>query len=165
MFYKIFEVILRKIFDPQLTFGQTPIEDIKIDMRSKDEIPKLLLGLKHIYCDKELRQAVFDILETVTPERVDSKNGRPGMDLWKILVMGTIRLNCNWDYDKLQEIANNHKTMRQMLGHGMMDDDKTYPLQTLKDNVSLLTPEVLDRINTLVVKEGHKLLVKKKTRR
>ncbi|EMS78881.1 hypothetical protein Dpo_6c00800 [Desulfotignum phosphitoxidans DSM 13687] len=25
------------------------------------------------------------------------------MDLWKILVMGTIRLNCNWDYDKLQE--------------------------------------------------------------
>lgn len=156
---------MRKIFDPQLTFGQTPIEEIKIDMRSRDEIPKLLLGLKHIYCDKKLRQAVFDILETVTPERVDSKNGRPGMNLWKILVMGTIRLNCNWDYDKLQEIANNHRTMRQMLGHGMMDDDKTYPLQTLKDNVSLLTPEVLDKINTLVVKEGHKLLVKKKTRR
>lgn len=148
-----------------MTFGQTPIEAIKLDLRSRDEIPKLLLGLQHIYCNNELRQAVFDILETLTPEGINSKNGRPGMDLWKILVMGTIRLNCNWDYDKLQEIANNHKTIRQMLGHGMMDDDKTYPLQTLKDNVSLLTPEVLDEINTLVVKEGHKLLVKKKTRR
>ena len=156
---------MRKTYDPQMTFGQTPIENIKIDMRSRDEIPKLLLGLKHIFCNIELRKAVFEILETVTPEKVDSKNGRPGMDLWKILVMGTIRLNCNWDYDKLQEIVNNHKTIRQMLGHGMMDDDKTYPLQTLKDNVSLLTPEILDQINTVVVKEGHKLLFKKKTRR
>ena len=83
-------------------------EDIKIDMRSRVEISKLLLGLKHIYCDKELRQAIFDSLKTVTPESVDSKNGRPGMDLWKILVIGIIQLNCNWDYNNLQEIANNH---------------------------------------------------------
>jgi hypothetical protein len=100
----------------------------------------------------------------VIPEDTDSRNGRPGMDLWKILVMGTIRLNCNWDYDKLQEMVNNHRTLRQMLGHGMMDDDITYPLQTLKDNVRLLTPDILDKINTLVVQEGHKLLMKKKLR-
>jgi hypothetical protein len=61
-------------------------------------------------------------------------------------------------------MVNNHKTLRQMLGHGMMDDDITYPLQTLKDNVRLLTPDILDKINTLVVKEGHKLLMKKKLR-
>ena len=46
----------------------------------------------------------------------------------------------------------------------MMVDDKTYHLQTLKDNIPLLTSEVLDEINTLVVKEAHKLLVKKKTK-
>lgn len=155
---------MRKVFEPQMTFGQTPIDQIKIDMRARDEIPKLLLGLQHIFCNKTLRQKVFEILEAIVPENVDSKNGRPGMDLWKILVMGTIRLNCNWDYDKLQEIVNNHKTIRQMLGHGLMDDDDTYALQTLKDNVQLLTPEILDEINTLVVEEGHKLLVKKKTR-
>nr|WP_320040079.1 ISNCY family transposase [uncultured Desulfobacter sp.] len=145
-----------------MTFGQTPIDQIKIDMRARDEIPKLLLGLQHIFCHKTLRQKVFEILETIVPEDVNSKNGRPGMDLWKILVMGTVRLNCNWDYDKLQEIVNNHKTIRQMLGHGLMDDDDMYALQTLKDNVQLLTPEILDEINTLVVKEGHKLLGKKK---
>jgi len=66
------------------------------------------------------------------------------------------------DYDKLQDTVNNHKTIRQMLGHGLMDNDKTYPLQTLKDNIRLLTPELLDRIDTIVVEEGHKLLVKKK---
>jgi len=154
---------LRKIIDPQMTFGQTPIDQIRFDMRARDEIPKVLLGLQHIYCQKELRQQVFDILKTMIPEKIDSKNGRPGMELWKILVMGTIRLNCNWDYDKLQEIVNNHKTIRQMLGHGLMDNDITYPLQTLKDNVQLLTVEILDKINTLVVKEGHKVLMQKKS--
>ena len=153
---------MRKIFDPQLTFGQTPIGNIEIDMRSRDEIPKLLLGLKHIFCNIELREKIFKLLDGIVPDDVDSKKGRPGMDLWKILVMGTIRLNCNWDYDKLHEIVNNHKTIRQMLGHGPMTDDEMYPLQTLKDNVSLLTPEVLDKINTLVVEEGHKVLVKNK---
>lgn len=152
---------MRKIIEPQMTFGQTPIDQIKIDMRARDEIPKLLLGLQHIYCNKDLREKVFEILKDMIPEDTDSKNGRPGMDLWKILVMGTIRLNCNWDYDKLQEMVNNHKTLRQMLGHGMMDDDVVYPLQTLKDNVRLLTPEILDRINTQVVHEGHKLVKKK----
>lgn len=155
---------MRKIFEPQMTFGQTPIDQIIIDMRARDEIPKLLLGLQHIYCDHDLREKVFTILKNVIPKDTDSKNGRPGMDLWKILVMGTIRLNCNWDYDKLQEMVNNHRTLRQMLGHGMMDDDITYPLQTLKDNVRLLTPDILDKINTLVVQEGHKLLMKKKLR-
>lgn len=156
---------MRKTFEQQMTFGQTPIDQIKIDMRARDEIPKLLLGLQHIFCNKELREKVFTVLETMVPENIDSKNGRPGMELWKILVMGTIRLNCNWDYDKLQDIVNNHRNIRQMLGHGFMDNYQPYPLQTLKDNVTLLTPKILDKINTLVVPEGHKLLVKKKIRR
>jgi len=72
------------------------------------------------------------------------------------------RLNCNWDYDKVKEIADNHKTLRQMLGHGdFEEDDYQYPIQTIKDNVSLLTPEVLDKINQVVVKAGHNLVKKK----
>ena len=53
------------------------------------------------------------------------------MELWKILVLGTLLLNCNWDYDKLLEIANNHMTLRKMLGHGFFDEDSKYALQTL----------------------------------
>ena len=74
-----------------------------------------------------------------------------------------LRLNLNWDYDRLQEMVNQHRTIRQMLGHGLSDDGETYHLQTLKDNVSLLTPEILDRINQIVVKAGHEL--RKKTKR
>ena len=84
------------------------------------------------------------------------------MSLWKILVIGILRLNLNWDYDRLHEMVNNHGKIRKMLGHGIFNND-TYHLQTLKDNIALLTPEILDEINEVVVDCGHKL-VKKKTR-
>ena len=84
------------------------------------------------------------------------------MLLWKILVLGTIRLNCNWDYDKVKEIADNHRTLRLMLGHIAWEDEYLYPIQTIKDNVSLFTPEILDRINQIVVKAGHNLVKKKR---
>ena len=44
-----------------------------------------------------------------------------------------------------------------MLGHGAFEE-VAYHHQTLKDNVSLLTPELLDEINQLVVKSGHALM-------
>ena len=43
-----------------------------------------------------------------------------------------------------------------------MYDDYYYPLQTLKDNLSLFTPEVLDRINRIVLQRGHQFIGKKK---
>jgi len=145
---------MRKVIEPQMKFGETNIRAIKFDPRSRDEIPKLLRGLQYIYCTPELHDEVFAILEEIVPQDTDPNNGRPGMKLWKILVLGSLRLICNWDYDKLKEIADNHRTLRQMLGHGFDDDDKTYPIQTLKDNISLLTPEILDRINRAVIKAG-----------
>lgn len=153
---------MRHIQHPQMKLGEVAVAQITLDARSRDEIPKLLMGLKHIYCTPEIREKVFSILEGIIAKKTSKKNGRLGMDLWNILVLGTIRLNCDWDYDKLLEMANNHKTLRQMMGHGIEEEVKTYPLQTLKDNVSLLTPKILDQINEVVVHSGHTLVRKKK---
>lgn len=153
---------MRKVQHSQMKLGEVLVSQIKIDTKSRDEIPKIMMGLKHIYCTKEIREKVFAILGEIIPRNTSKENGRLGMDLWNILVLGVIRLNCDWDYDKLREMANNHKTLRQMLGHGIKEDDKEYPLQTLRDNVSLLTPEILARINQIVVHSGHNLVHKKK---
>jgi len=72
-----------------------------------------------------------------------------------------LRLDLNWDYDRLQDELNNHKKIRQMLGHSDFSDETRYALQTLKDNVSLLTPELLQEINQIVVAEGHVVAKKK----
>ena len=152
---------MRKVIDMQIKFGEMAIANIQFDPHSRDEIPKLLRGLQSIWCNREIRDQVFDALKGIIPENVNPKNGRKGMDLWKIFVLGTLRLNCNWDYDKLLEMANNHDKLRQMLGHGKMNADYKYALQTLKDNISMFTPEVLDKINVIVLSHGYKIVGKK----
>lgn len=157
---------MRIVLHAQMHLGEEDISRIKLDPRSRDDIPQLLAGLKHIYTNPELRTAVFRILEEVIPTRTGKEGkaskdkGRPGMEQWKILVLGTLRLALDADYDRIHELANQHRTVRQMLGHGFVDDMKEYTLQRLKDNISLFTPELLDRINQEVIRAGHVLLKK-----
>jgi hypothetical protein len=47
-----------------------------------------------------------------------------------------------------------------MLGHSDWADKKYYNLQTLKDNLRLFTPEILDRLNRVIVQAGHQALKK-----
>ena len=75
---------MRIVKDQQLQFGEVDISRIEFDLRSRDELPKLLMGLQHIYRTPELRSQVFAILEEMIPQDVDTTTGRPGMELWKI---------------------------------------------------------------------------------
>ncbi len=152
---------MRQTFTPQLELGATPIEDITFNARSRDDIPQILLGLQYIYKDSSLRDAVLDVLYRHLSQEVDFNNGRPGMDLWILLVLGTLRLGLNCDYDRLHDLANEHKTIRAMLGHSDWQEDNHYSLQALKDNVMLLSEEMLLEINKIVVSSGHALVKKK----
>lgn len=153
---------MRNVSNPQLQLGELDIADIKIDTRSRDDIPQLLQGLQYLYTNKTLREKIFSVLEKLMPDETSTEHGRPGMALWNILVMGTLRLNLNCDYDRLLELVKQHKSIRQMLGHGLIDDDETYSLQTVRDNVQKFTPEILDEMNQIVVHAGQSL--KKKNR-
>ncbi len=151
---------MRVVQPPQMQIGEVDISKITFDLKSRDDIPKILRGLQHLHMDLALRTALFALLEKRIAPKVDKRNGRPGMALWTILVCGVMRLDLNIDYDRLLELVNHHDTLREMLGHG--DFDKSpYHFQTLKDNVSLLTPKLLDEINQLIVSAGHELVKKK----
>jgi hypothetical protein len=154
-------VNVRKSIEDQLIFGHVDISKIKFDLKSRDEIPSVLQGLQSIYMNEDLRKQIFEILETKILPNSNKRNGRPGMNLWKILVLGILRVNLNWDYDKLHEMINNHIRIRQLLGHTIFDNDYTYNLQTLKDNINLLTPELINEINEKVVRFAHSIVKKK----
>mgnify|MGYP006431775553 CR=1 FL=1 len=152
---------MRELIKPQLQLGEQDIGAIRLDARSRDDIPRLLRGLQFIDTTPALREQVFAILSEVLPQRPDGEgpvsatNGRPGMTQWSILVLGTLRLGLNTDYDRTAELANQHRTVRQMLGHVDWSDEPQWHVQTLKDNLRLFTPEVLERINQMVVEAGH----------
>ncbi len=90
---------MRKVIESQMTIGEISIADIEFDLRSRDEIPKLLIGLQAIYCDPPVRKKVFEALKDLVPDKVNPDIGRRGMNLWNILVLGVLRLNCNWNFD------------------------------------------------------------------
>lgn len=152
---------MRVVQNTQMQIGEVDISAITFDPRSRDDIPKILRGLQHIYTDVPLRKKLFHLLEAKIAPAVDKGNGRPGMTLWSIFVCGVIRLDLNIDYDRLHDMVNHHSALREMLGHGHFDR-ADYHYQTLKDNVKLFTPELLDEINQLVVASGH-LVAKKKS--
>ena len=151
---------MRVVQNPQMQIGEVDISQMKFDLKSRDDIPKILRGLQHLYMDVALREKVFALFEERIAPKVDKRNGRPGMPLWTAFVCGVVRLDLNIDYDRLLELLNQHMTIRELLGHGEFDRS-LYHFQTLKDNVRLFTPELLDEINQLIVSAGHDLVKKK----
>jgi IS5 family transposase len=151
---------MRVVQNTQMHIGEVDVSRVVLDPKSRDDIPQILRGLQHLYRDASLRAKLFQLLESDIAPKIDKQIGRPGMTLWSIFVCGVIRLDLNADYDRLHELVNQHITIRQMLGHGLFDPT-SYHYQTLKDNVGLFTPELLDKINQIVVAAGHELVKKK----
>ena len=148
---------MRQAYERQFQLTQVPIEKIEIELEARDDIPALLLGLQRLFMLAPVFAQVVALLETHVSPGTNRKTGRPGMDLWQILVLGVLKQGLNCDFDRLKELADHHETIRQMLGHGLFDKTR-YHLQRLIDNVSLLTPELLQEINRIVVSCGHDAL-------
>ena len=150
---------MRVVQNAQMKIGEVDISKIQFDPRSRDDIPKTLRGLQCLYMDLPFRKSLFKLLIDEIAPSVSKNDGRPGMPLWNVFVCGVLRLNLNCDYDRIHELSNKHQTVREMLGHGCFDSTN-YHYQTLADNVSLITPEILGSINQLAVTAGHALVKK-----
>ena len=152
---------MRKRFEVQYELEATPIEELKIPTRSRDEMPPVLRALQYIYTTPELNQKIFELLESkVTLGK--KRTGRPGMTLWEILVLATIRLTRDADYDHLHYMATTDNLIRGLLGACRFGEtNKDYSLQSIKDNIGLIDDETLEQVNDLVVEAGHELIKKK----
>ena len=107
---------------PQCQLGEIAIADIKLDLRSRDDIPAVLRGLQLLYTHEPTCEKLFELLDQVLVSKADKTVGRPGMELWRIFVLVTLKQGLNCDFDRLQELANQHHTIREMLGHSGWDD-------------------------------------------
>lgn len=153
-------IISNAFITGQFELGQIDISNIKIDAKSRDQIPQTLLGLQHIYNNKQELSEITAILkdEVVNKRNIDSKNGRNGIYLWQIYVMSVMKSINDWDYDHLEGMVNSHREIRQMLGLGILDEFFRFKRRTLENNLSLVSQEAWDEINEIVVKLGHGFL-------
>ena len=152
---------MRQRFESQTDLGQTPIAQVVIPLKSRDELPPVLAGLQWIFCTPGVNHAVFDLLEKKVVGDKLSHTGRPGMDLWHILVLGVVRLCLDCDYDRIEYIAHYDTLVRQIMGLPQFGVDPV-PLhhRTISDNICHVDADLLAAINAIVVRHGQPLLKK-----
>lgn len=154
---------MRQPFPSQPDLQITPIEKIRLPLRSRDELPPLLAGLQWVWMHPTLKAEIFTLLEAKILAGKKA-TGRPGMDLWQILVLGVVRLGLDADWDRMEHIANYDTLVRQMLGLPATpwdDESKMFGHQTLRDNVALLDDELLQQINARIAAAGREVFAKK----
>jgi transposase, IS5 family len=155
---------MRQRFEQQMNLRTVPIADVKFPLKSRDELPPVLMALQYIFITPELNEKVFQILE----HKICSgkkKTGRKGMDLWHILVLAVVRHACDTNWDTLELWSNYNELIRRVMGvhaTAFTEDEKIeFSYQSIIDNVSLVDEALLKEINLLVIDAGHKLVKKK----
>jgi hypothetical protein len=154
---------LRHAFQAQPDFQMTPIEKIRLPLTSRDELPPILAGLQWLWMHPTLKAEIFTLFEAKILAGKKA-TGRLGMDLWQILVLGVVRLGLDADWDRLEDLANHHTLIRQMLGVPATpwgEGAKVFGHQTLRDNVARLDDELLQQINARIAAAGREVFAKK----
>jgi IS5 family transposase len=153
---------VRVPFACQPTLDTLPISEVPLNTQCRDEIIPILAALKHLYGQYQERDELLALVAQDVNATTTAHQGRKGLDYWQILVLAAVRLGCNLDYDKLQDLAEEHRTLRRMMGIGCWQDDhpeaESFDWRRLRDNVCLLRPESLKQLNTLIVQAGHGLV-------
>jgi len=154
---------MRKRFEQQLEIGVKLIAETPVLLKSRDDIPALVLALLTIYKTPKYNKHIFNILEDSILKN-KKETGRNGLNLWQIFVFSQYRLALNLDYDRLHYMAYSDSTLRQLLGieteSGIPRKEISY--QRILDNVHLLDDNTLKKINDIIVEFGHKKVFKKK---
>jgi len=148
---------MRKAFSEQQRLDCRGVVAVQFNLNCRDEIIPVLRALQQIYSRPELRESILDLVAEDVNRDARDDVGREGMDYWQILVLAAVRLGCNLDYDKLQNLAEEHRALRQIMGIGDWDDRSDFSWRRIRDNVCLLSPATIEKINHLVVAEGHRL--------
>ncbi len=141
----------------QPAFQPVPFEEIKFDPTQRDGVVRILIGLQSVYGNESLWLQIQQLLENHFQQFGDQGFGRPGMSAWTIPVLALIKHSLRCNYDLLLTLANYHKQLRFVLGHGDFEPGGEYKRTTVIQNVNLLTPELIEEINLLIVKHGQQV--------
>jgi IS5 family transposase len=142
---------------PEERLDCLPIAQVNLNVNCRDEIIPILSALQHLYGNVALRDELLQVVGQDVNQTTSRQRGRRGLNYWEITVLAAARLGCNLDYDKLQDLAENHRSLRQIMGIGDWQEEVDFDWRRIEDNVLKLRPQTLKKINDLVVKAGHAL--------
>lgn len=147
---------MRKGYSNQLRLDSVPIEQVQLNLESRDRIVPVLRSLQQAYRNRELRDRILGLIAADINSSTRTDTGRTGMDYWHLVVLAAVRLGCDLSYDQLQDLAENHRKLRGVMGLGDCDETP-FKWRTIRNNVCVLKPTTIAQISQLIVAEGHQL--------
>jgi transposase, IS5 family len=149
---------VRVAFQEQPRLDCPKVDAVPLNLNCRDEIIPILRALQHVYGQAPLRDEILELVGKDVNRHSSPDRGREGLSYWAITVLAAVRLGCDFDYDKLQDLAEQHRTLRLMMGIGDWDDRTDFDWRRIHDNLCLLRPQTLEKINHLLVAAGHELV-------
>jgi hypothetical protein len=134
-----------------------PAQAVNLNPNCRDEIIPILRALQHLYADPQALAQILDLVGRDVSRGSSHKRGRKGLSYWSITVLAAVRLGCDCDYDKLQDLAEQHLNLRRMMGIGDWQEE-TFDWRRIRDNLCLLQPQTLSKMNEVIVGLGHQLV-------
>jgi IS5 family transposase len=148
---------MRLAYQEQLRLDCPAVSAVPLNLNCRDEIIPILRALQHVYEQAQVRDEVLALIGKDVNADSSADRGREGLSYWTIMVLAAVRLGCNFDYDKLQDLAEQHRSLRLIMGIGDWDDHTDFDWRRIRDNVCLLQPATIEKINHLIVAAGHEL--------
>ncbi len=149
---------MHKIESTYPELGKLNISEIVINPKSRDDIPALLRGLRHLYLNEPLCVEMFALLEAELNSRQPPDSRHPALELWRMLVLAALKQGLDCDCGFVTELANQHRVVIQMLGIEAMD---CYEWETVANLVSQVSPQLLVGTYRLLARSGHEVVRKK----
>jgi len=153
---------MRKALDRQRRLDRPSVSKVTLNLSCRNETIPILRGLQYIYSTPNVLDSILESIAQDVNGKSSAEHGRPGLSYWEILVLAGVRLGCNYDYDQLQDLAENHRALRQIMGIGDWESEgtkkrKRFSWRRIEGNLILLRPETIRQINQAIVEEGHRL--------
>ena len=148
---------MRQGYSDQSRLDSPGVADVQLNLNCRDEIIPILVGLQHIYSEEELRNKIVGLVAQDVNQESRRDCGRQGLEYWSITVLAAVRLGCNLDYDKLQDLAEQHRALRQIMGVGDWEDDINFSARRIGDNIRLLKAETIEAISHAIIGEAYRL--------
>ena len=104
-----------KVENSQMEFGEIAIGEIHTQAKSRDDLPAMRKGIQHIYVSPQIRRRIFALLTEQTHPGINLKMWRPGMDLWRVLVVAVLQQGLGCDYDRMQEITHQLRILTKVM--------------------------------------------------
>ena len=149
---------MRRPISEQTRLDSQAIPNVRLNLNCRDEIVPILAGLQHIYSQPQLRDEILNLVARDVNEDSRNDRGREGLDYWHITVLASVRLGCDLDYDKLQDLAEQHRALRQIMGIGDWQECIDFNARRIGDNIRLLKSQTIEAISHRIVDEAYRMV-------